>query len=328
MSTELYIGSGKADQWGYVEQPARKSWNPEAGWQTIRTWWGPRANEDAFISGKGFVSLAGIEIEYDGDIAKIALTLISVTNNGYDDPSLVTQKDPYFVGWTLSGNSIQAEIAAMNGFGVFPRSASDTTYLGAALHSKILAMQRKWKADIDAAIAAQTYPNTTAGTEFNLYSYMNQITDSDPHRQGRARYLFLQQVNKNDIFETSQPVLRKHMTLRNVSEVKVGMQYVGRMFSWSALRIHESTLDAATILAVDTLDAASTDYSYIWRKRMPVMEISNDGKRIITQEYWAYEAYDYHLYGGIITSSGSTLVVPTFPDFGGTDSFLQFNSLT
>lgn len=327
--TDFLAASGYPDEFGYIETASDgEDWSPESGWQISKVFVGPRANRDAFIAGKNLGAPAGLNCRYNGDVCTITVRYNTSTNSSDEDVTGLTQKDPFFVGWTLSGNSIQSELAGMQGFGVADYSvANPTDSLGPQLHSKILAQIRAWKSDIDTAIAQQTYPNKSNGEPFNIYTYAKAITDTNEHRQGRARYLFLQLVNSNNVYEFTQPILRKVMTLRSTSEVRVGVQYVGRLFTWEALKVHETTLDAAIILAVTELDAASTQYSFKWRKRMPTVEIASDGKRIITQEYWAYEAFDAYTYGPAITASGSTLVTGTWPDFGSSDPFLYYNTI-
>lgn len=329
--TDFYSASGQADAWGYIETVSEgEDWTPEAGWQITKVWQGPRRNRDAFITGKGLGSPASLSCRYDGDVCTISVRYNTTTNAADQDITGLTQKDPYFVGWTLSGNSIQSEIAASAyGFGAdqYVNDADDST-LGPQLHSQILGAIRSWKYDVDRANSAQTYPLREDGTEFDVYDYACRIVDDgNAHRQARARYLFLKKLNNIDTYEFNQPVLRKVMTLRSTSEVKVGVEYIGRLFTWEALKVHEPTLDSAIIVGITTLDAASTQYSYKWRKRMPTIEVSSDGKRIITQEYWAYELFEPLLYGPAITNNGGSLVPGTWPNFGASDPFFAYNSI-
>lgn len=275
-----------SEPYGFHETKDReREYNLGQGWTITRFYEGPAELEDAFIATIPWATK--ISTRKDGLLIKVSASYESQTGNPGEDPN-TGAADPVFEGWTLTCNILQRPLVEMPKIGYRMLRANI---------AKVLAQVRAWQKKVDDTTDPTTIDLTTFVNGLNLVNGANANETFD------GRILFEELVMGRNEFEVVQPVLRHVLNVTSISQVKASVTNVGRAYYWSALVQAEPSLPTAIIIGVETLETVSVDVDWKWQKRGPTVDISSDGKRTITQEYYAWEAFDTWRYGPIITPS-------------------------
>ncbi len=283
------------EPYGFHETKEReREYNIGQGWTITRFYEGPAELEDAFIATIPWATK--ISTRKDGLLIKVSASYESQTGNPSEDPN-TGAADPVFEGWTLTCNILQRPLVEMQkiGYRMLRKNIA-----------KVLSQVRAWQKKVDDTTDPTTIDLTTFVNGLVLTHGVNDGYPGDPGNDNETfdgRILFEELVMGRNEFEVVQPVLRHVLTVTSLSQVKASMTNVGRAYYWSALVQAEPSLPTAIIIGVDTLETVSVGIDWKWQKRGPTVDISSDGKRTITQEYYAWEAFDTWRYGSIITPS-------------------------
>lgn len=276
------------EPFGFTLRRVDKEWEVSSGiWVNNYIYHGPSDQTDSFIASVALPNR--IRVSEDGPVTQVTLTY-PATGSGANPGD--SQPDPLFVGWTCTGNHQQLPLGSLPKIQAMP-------YL---LTAKVIALVRKYRNavdDADDADGVQEVPD--------INSFIDQITDPNPTHQGNARIMFMELYHDRDEFDFVQPVLRKVMSLTAASQVKASFEKCGRAYTWTQLKALEPTLPTAIILGIEELETLNTSNVFHWQKRAPTIEIENTGRRIVSQEYWGWEAFDQWRYGAII-GLGTTAV--------------------
>lgn len=275
---------------------AKERWSSSTGtWSSVFEFKGPADQLAAFIA--GLINPSDIDIDRDGDLVTVTVTWPSASSSG--DPTTITQPDPIFDAWSLTGNYHEIPLLnhpdiAGNGFSI--------SGIGDNLLGQVLAQVKRYKAALE-------NDESVPGIE----TYALLITDAtvDQIYVALARLLFASLVKGDETMEVVQPVLRHVKRVTSASEVQASMTDVGRAHTWEQLKLIEPNLDEAAIIGVDTIEDWNTASDYVWEKRCPTIEIEADGKRQLIQEYWAWEAWKPWV-GGYVRGDDSTKTLTTY----------------
>ncbi len=279
-----------SEPYGFHETKEReREYNVGQGWMITRFYEGPSELEDAFIATIPWATK--ITTRKDGLLVKVSASYESKTGNPSEDPN-TGAADPIFDGWTLTGNTLQMSLVSMPKIGLRMLTSNI---------AKVFAQVRAWQKKVD---------DTTDPTTLNLDTFRDALVLSHPPGVGDpgnsnetfdGRILFEELVLDRNEIEVVQPVLRHVQVVTATSQVKASATNVQRAYTWNALKAAEPTLPSAIIIGVETLEEMNSLLDWKWQKRCPTVDVQADGKRSITQEYWAWEAFDTWRYGSIIT---------------------------
>lgn len=294
------IKAGEA--FGFFQGPEEESeWTSTTGaWSRVVNFAGPLAKLNEFAETLKAYGAQTISCKKDGEVINIRATWPSASTPDGDPQDIdSTAKDPVFTAWTLTGNTQQLPLAQMPNVG--GDGVDENTGIGLALMGQVLAQVRKYK------IAADSDDSTVP----DIDTYALRITGLDPTATAYARLFFAELVKGNDEWEFIQPVIRKVQIVTAASQVQANWANIGRAYTWEALKAAEPDLDGAVIIGVEQLEEINIEVDYVWQKRSPQLDVGHDGKRTITIEYWAWEAFSVWRYRPIIgDSASSTIGVP------------------
>lgn len=253
------------------------------GWTITRFYQGPLDQEETFIATIPWATK--ISSRKEGLLVTITASYESQSGDPNEDPN-VDKSDPVFEGWTLTCNTLQRPLVEMPKIGYRMLRANI---------ARVLSQVRAWQKKVDDTTDPTTIDLTTFVNGLNLVNGANANETTD------GRILFEELVMGRNEFEIVQPVLRHVLNVTSTSQVKASVTNVGKAYTWAALKNSEPTLPSAIIIGIDELETMNGLVQWKWQKRGPTVDISSDGKRTITQEYYAWEAFDTWRYGSIIT---------------------------
>lgn len=259
-----------------------REWVLGTGWSFTRYYQGPVSKVDEFISTIGWGTK--ISVSRDGSVVTVAVTYESQSGDPNQDPT-TDKLDPIFESWTLTANTIQAPLVALPKIGYRMLTAN---------LAKVFAQVRAWQKKVD---------DTTDPTTLNLTTYTNGLLLTNPNNPNETtdgRILFEELVLERNEWEYIQPVIRHVIQANRTTVFKPSVTNVMRAFTWGRLQQVEPTLPNALVLDVAELETISANVDWKWQKRGPTLEWQSDGKCSMTQEYWAYEAFDTWRYGPIL----------------------------
>lgn len=314
MSGTFFYATGAADSNGYIEGPQQKRYRQDNGWQIGRVFRGPTTNEAAFLT-TVHPSVQDVDISYEGPVSVVALWYASQTADGDTDKSAITPKDPILTAWSVTANTHILPLLTHPKYSAAEPSDKAPYALGQSAVAVVLEVVNRYKRAVSSldsdssartttSVALEDYANVliTGDRELGVtYSQFSYPPDTDDYRLERIQFLFRELAVGNDDWEFVQPVLRKVQVLRSSSETKASFTGIQRAYSWERLKQLEPTLDTAVIIGVETLEDLNGEEVWVWQKRPPTVEIASDGKRMLTQEYWGWQAFDTNRYGDIIT---------------------------
>ena len=231
-----------------------------------------------------------IEIDEEGPSRNVTLTYGG--GESYDpEGTATTPADPISRVFTMQGNAVQKPITEADFLQIAYRDPTDpfnSTLTAKRLANAVSVVKDAIvlyrKAAEDAADVGTVTPET----------YRDMLVDD-----GYQRQLFDRLVIDDDMYETSQFVLQVVEEVSTGTAVRAQYDYVDRLMSTSALKVIEATLDAATVIAIDTLE--SSQGPIYWKYQAPTVTSTLGGKVEVTRSYWAYKAYDAWRYGNLIT---------------------------
>lgn len=274
---------------GFTLQSVNSVFSTQSGWTNTYLYSGPVDGLSAFLASIA-TGYTKIEIDEEGPSRNVTLTYGG--GESYDpEGTATTPADPISRTFTMQGNAVQKPITEADFLVNAYKDPSDP--LNSTLTAKRLAnavsvvkdaIVRYRKAVDDAADVGTVTPET----------YRNMLVDD-----GYQRQLFDRLVIDDDMYETSQFVLQVVEEVSTGTAVRAQYDYVDRLMSTSALKVIEATLDAATVIAIDTLE--SSQGPIYWKYQAPTVTSTLGGKVEVTRSYWAYKAYDAWRYGNLIT---------------------------
>lgn len=271
-------------QYGFNEtKDLEREYNIGQGWTITRFYQGPADLEDAFIATIPWATR--ISSRKDGLLVTITASYESKTGDPNENPN-TDKADPIFEGWTLTCNTLQRPLVELPKIGYRMLRGNI---------AKVLGQVRAWQKKVDDTTDPTTIDLGTFTSGINLTNGFNPDETTD------GRILFEELVMGRNEFEIVQPVLRHVLNVTSTSQVKASVTNVGRAYTWAKLKNVEPTLPGAIIIGIDELETMNGLVQWKWQKRGPTVDIQSDGKRQVTQEYWAWEAFDTWRYGAIIT---------------------------
>ena len=274
---------------GFTLQSVNSVFSTQSGWTNTYLYSGPVDGLSAFLASIA-TGYTKIEIDEEGPSRNVTLTYGG--GESYDpEGTVTTPADPISRTFTMQGNAVQKPITEADFLVNAYKDPSDP--LNSTLTAKRLAnavsvvkdaIVRYRKAVDDASDVGTVTPET----------YRDMLVDD-----GYQRQLFDRLVIDDDMYETSQFVLQVVEEVSTGTAVRAQYDYVDRLMSTSALKVIEATLDAATVIAIDTLE--SSQGPIYWKYQAPTVTSTLGGKVEVTRSYWAYKAYDAWRYGNLIT---------------------------
>lgn len=273
---------------GFTLQSVNSVFSTQSGWTNVYLYSGPVDGLATFLASIA-TGYTKIEIAEEGPQRTVTLTYGG--GESYDpEGTVTTPADPISRTFTMQGNAVQKPITEADFLQIAYRDPSDP--FNSALTAKRLAnavsvvkdaivMYRK--AAEDAADIGTVTPET----------YRDMLFDD-----GYQRQLFDRLIIDDDMFETSQFVLTVVEEVSTGTAVRAQYDYVDRLMTTAFLKGIEDFLDAATIIAIDTLE--SSQGPIYWKYQAPTVTSTLGGKVEVTRSYWAYKAFDSWRYGAAL----------------------------
>lgn len=270
---------------GFTLQSVNSVFSTQSGWTHTYLYSGPVDGLSAFLASIA-TGYTKIEISEEGPSRDVTLTYGG--GDSYDpETSSTTPADPISRTFTMQGNAVQKPITEAD----FLRNAyrDPNQLLNSKLTAKRLAnavsvvkdaIVLYRKAVDDAADVGTVTPET----------YRDMLVDD-----GYQRELFDRLVIDDDMYETSQFVLQVVEEVTTGTAVRAQYDYVDRLMTTAFLKSIETYLDAATIIAIDTLE--SSQGPIYWKYQAPTVTSTLGGKVEVNRSYWAYKAFDVWRYG-------------------------------
>ena len=274
---------------GFTLQSVNSVFSTQSGWTNTYLYTGPVDGLSAFLSSIA-TGYTKIEIAEDGPSRNVTLTYGG--GESYDpEGTVTTPADPISRVFTMQGNSVQKPITEADFLQIAYRDPSDpfnstlnATRLANAVAVVKAAIVMYRKAAENAADVGTVIPET----------YRDMLFDD-----GYQRQLFDRLVIDDDMYETSQFVLSVVEEVTTGTAVRAQYDYVDRLMSTEFMKLTEPTLDSATIIAIDALEASQGPM--YWKYQAPTVTSTLGGKVEVTRAYWAYKAYDSWRYGDLLT---------------------------
>lgn len=274
---------------GFTLQSVNSVFSTQSGWTNTYLYSGPVDGLAAFLASIA-TGYTKIEIDEEGPSRNVTLTYGG--GESYDpEGTATTPADPISRVFTMQGNAVQKPITEADFLQIAYRDPTDpfnSTLTAKRLANAVSVVKDAIvlyrKAAEDAADVGTVTPET----------YRDMLVDD-----GYQRQLFDRLVIDDDMYETSQFVLQVVEEVSTGTAVRAQYDYVDRLMSTSALKVIEATLDAATVIAIDTLE--SSQGPIYWKYQAPTVTSTLGGKVEVTRSYWAYKAYDAWRYGNLIT---------------------------
>lgn len=273
---------------GFTLQSVNSVFSTQSGWTNTYLYSGPVDGLSAFLASIA-TGYTKIEIDEEGPSRNVTLTYGG--GDSYDpEGTATTPADPISRVFTMQGNAVQKPITEADFLVNAYKDPSDP--LNSTLTAKRLAnavsvvkdaIVRYRKAVDDAADVGTVTPET----------YRNMLVDD-----GYQRQLFDRLVIDDDMYETSQFVLQVVEEVSTGTAVRAQYDYVDRILTTEFLKDTEPSLDAATIIAIDTLE--SNQGPIYWKYQAPTVTSTLNGKVEVTRSYWAYKAFDSWRYGAAL----------------------------
>ncbi len=306
MSGTFFYAAGAADAYGFVEGAEDPRYRQDTGWTRGRTFRGPKENLSGFLT-TVHPAVTEITITYEGPVAVVAILYASNSGTNDEDIGSITAKDPILDAWSIGGNIHNLPLLTHPKYSSVEPTIRNPYSLGQMAVGEllyILRIYRKRMADSEEYGGVEdletfTNANVLAIPGQDPY-FAGAFGDTSADRLWRRRWLFKELALERDEWEFAQPVIRKVTVLRSNSATQASFASTGRAYSWPSLKAAEPTLDTALVIGIDTLETMNGDDSWVWQKRFPSVDISSDGKRVLTQEYWGWQAFDEVRYGLIL----------------------------
>jgi hypothetical protein len=271
---------------GFNLQSVNSVFATQSGWTNVYVYVGPVDGLSAFLAtiAQGYTK---IEIAEEGPQRSVTLTYGG--GESYDpEGTVTTPPDPISRVFTMQGNAVQKPFLESDQVRALFTSAFTGTFSSQAFAEEVAKIQAQMRAYRKAVDDADDV------TTVLLETYRNAL-DSDWSKQAFDRLII-----DDDMFETSQFVLTVVEEVSNGTAVRAQYDYVDRLMTTAFLKGVESFLDAATIIAIDTLE--SSQGPIFWKYQAPTVTSTLGGKVEVTRSYWAYKAYDAWRYGNALGS--------------------------
>jgi hypothetical protein len=277
MATPYATASGVA---GFELSEIKSTFNTQTGWTNRYVYQGPSDALMAFLATIA-IGYTSIDIEEQGPHRTV--TLIYGGGLTYDPTgTVVTPADPISRVWTVAGNTLQKSLTEADFLRLAYRDPDNPNNydltaqrLAAAVTIVKEAIAKYRKAVNESEDIGTVLPST----------YRALLNDD-----GYQRQLFDRLVIDDEIFETSQFVIQCVEEVTTASSIRNSYSGVDLLFTTSQLKVMEPTIDAASLISVDSIE---NEYGPVyWKKQAPTLSSSFGGKVELSRSYWGYRAYD------------------------------------
>ena len=275
-----------------TEQRPKRRFRMGTGWSLVRSWRGATSKCPAFLTAGlqagGLLAYAtDLEVTEELDGMAIVSAEFAVVD-GSGAQSNLTPSDPISRVWKLDGNDVEIEPFALPAVQTVLFKITDPT------------KRARFVADTRALAEGQRTTTDENGDPVDLTSefIIGSLTGTpgiSTEDLTVLQNLIDAMASGVQSFPVSHYVLRKTETVAvNATTAKASHDRVGKMLTYQTLNALEPTLanDPTALL----IDAANLE-RFFWQKRRPLTDPVSRGQWQITQEYWAFEAFNKFVCG-------------------------------
>lgn len=266
---------------GFTLQSVNSTFSAQSGWTNTYLYSGPVDGLAAFLASIA-TGYTKIDIAEEGPSRNVTLTYGG--GESYD-PDVINPPDVLSRVWTVQANSVQGPIVESDFFREFYKDPVtlivDQTQMAEDV-AYVKSLIKEYRKELETATDPSPITVFRDGLEEDF-----------------LKELFDRLVIDDDVYETSQFVITCTETLHNASVLRGQYSFINEVMNTALLKQIENTLDAATIISIDSIE--SEHGPMYWKYHAPTIVSTLGGKVETSRTYYGYKSYDSWRYGALLT---------------------------
>ena len=275
---------------GFTLQSVNSVFSANSGWTNSYQYAGPVDGLAAFLASIA-TGYTKIDIAEEGPMRIVSITYAA--GETYDPDTITPSVDVISRVWTVQANQVQGPIIESDFFREFYKDSVtgevDQTQMAEDI-AYVKSLIKEYRNELETAADPSPISVFRDGLE-------EPIINGSPN--DFLKQLFDRLVIDDEVYETSQLVIACTEELNRSSEIRGQYLYINRIMTTAFLKSIESTLDAASILAIDALEEEHGPM--YWKYQAPTLTSTLGGKVEIQRSYLGYKSYDHWRYGALLT---------------------------